>query len=680
MKKEIYNYFIGTLFAVLVSFFSYEYGWLNKIENILYDLRVNLLSSLNSPSKNIKLIVIDQNSLQWAEKSNGIGWPWPREMYSAINSFLHKGHAKMVIYDMIYSEPSFYGSEDDKRFAATLQNIPSVGAIVLTSGSEGIKKWPSNIKEAEQSDIKLCQDSSDKRLIMPTENIFKGFESIGIVNANVGSDGIIRKFDLCHKFGDDLYLPTLAALAYKKLSKDTYALKNRDAFINYYNSPFSFKTYSAASIIDSWIRIDNGEKPIVSQNEFKDSIVFVGVSAMGLHDNKATPLSSNHPGVDIQATILDNLFQQNAIYKSSNAILIWIIVLTAFLTTLIIYFFKKIWKISLSISTLIIALFLFSFWLYLLNTWLPLAPILLSMIIAAIITGILGYIFEGRQKQFIKNAFNYYLSPKVVQNLIDNPDQLLLGGKTQTLTIFFSDIAGFTTISEQLKPKELVSLLNSYLDEMSEIILKYDGTIDKYEGDAIVAFWNAPLLQQDHADLAVKAAIEYQKRLHELSLFYKQKYNVSISARIGLHTGDVVIGNIGSQKRFDYSFIGDAGNLASRLEGANKFFKTDILFSSDTYKLLDKSIKCRKIATVIVVGKEIPIEIFEPLPNNLSDNELLEFGRALNFFENENFTQAAEIFKKLSSKDKVSQNYLSIIKNIKDKKTAWRDAIALSSK
>lgn len=397
-KKEINNYIFGAFFAALVSFYSYEYGLLNKIENILYDLRVNILSSYNSPSENIKLIVVDQNSLEWAKESNGLGWPWPREMYSAINDFLQKSGAQIVIYDIIYSEPSFYGRDDDKRFSSSLQTIPSIGSIVLTKGNDGVEKWPLEINKPKVFYHKLCQDNNYKKLILPTEEIFKGFNSVGLANADVDNDGVIRKFNLCYNF-DDFELPTLASLVYKQLSQTDYDFKSSDLYINYYNAPFSFKTFSAASIINSWQKINNGEKSTISQSEFKDAIVFVGVSASGLYDNKTTPLSNNHPGIDIQATILDNLFQQNIIYKSADIVLVLLLIINSILTVLSIYLYKKIWKIFLLVSLLISLSFFYSFYLYSLNILLPLAPILLSIISALIISGMMGYVIERRKKE-----------------------------------------------------------------------------------------------------------------------------------------------------------------------------------------------------------------------------------------------------------------------------------------
>ncbi|MBN2060002.1 MAG: adenylate/guanylate cyclase domain-containing protein, partial [Deltaproteobacteria bacterium] len=194
----------------------------------------------------------------------------------------------------------------------------------------------------------------------------------------------------------------------------------------------------------------------------------------------------------------------------------------------------------------------------------------------------INYTIKGRQKRYIKNVFKQYLSPAVIERLVENPDKLALGGEMRELSIFFSDIQGFTGISEQLSPPELTALLNDYLSAMTDIILAEGGTIDKYEGDAIIAFWNAPLDVPDHAKRAVRSALLCGRKLSELRPGFRKRIGTDIYARIGINTGQVVVGNMGSNQRFDYTFLGDAGNLASRLEGVNKQFSTYLMVSEYT--------------------------------------------------------------------------------------------------
>jgi adenylate cyclase len=229
-----------------------------------------------------------------------------------------------------------------------------------------------------------------------------------------------------------------------------------------------------------------------------------------------------------------------------------------------------------------------------------------------------NYATEGRQKRFIKNAFRQYLSPKVIEQLIAHPERLKLGGERRTLSIFFSDLQGFTSIAEGLDPEELTSLLNEYLSAMTEIIQDEEGTVDKYVGDAIIAFWNAPLEQPDHAERAARSAIRCQAKLSELRPAFREKIGKDLAMRIGLNTGTAIVGNMGSRSRFDYTVLGDAVNLASRLEGINKQFGTWVLASEALRNAVGDAFAAREISRVAVVGRREAVRVFELFPREES--------------------------------------------------------------
>jgi adenylate cyclase len=222
-----------------------------------------------------------------------------------------------------------------------------------------------------------------------------------------------------------------------------------------------------------------------------------------------------------------------------------------------------------------------------------------------------NYWSEGRQKTFIKQAFRHYLSGEVIEKILRDPGHLQLGGEKRELTILFTDLAGFSTFSERLGPVELTALLNDYLSEMTDIILAEGGTLDKYEGDAIIAFWNAPLEQPDHALRACRAILRCQRRLAELREVYRERTGAALHMRAGLNTGEVVVGNMGSRKRFNYTILGDAANLASRLEGANKAFKTEVMISETTWRLVSTTFRGRKLADLRVVGRKNAVAVYE---------------------------------------------------------------------
>ncbi len=271
-----------------------------------------------------------------------------------------------------------------------------------------------------------------------------------------------------------------------------------------------------------------------------------------------------------------------------------------------------------------------------------------------------NYATEGRQKRFIKSAFKHYLSHTVIEQLIQHPERLKLGGERRCLSIFFSDLQGFTRISESLEPEELTALLNDYLTAMTDIIQEEAGTVDKYEGDAIIAFWNAPLEQPDHAVRAVRAALRCQEKLAKLRPRFHEQFGKNLFMRIGIHTGPVVVGNMGSHSRFDYTIIGDAANLASRLEGINKHFGTYTMISDTTLDLIGKAFATREIARVEVVGRKKPVRVFEPMyweDFKTRKTYLSVFSQALEAYYKGQFHEALELFRRIETKDPVSAVY-----------------------
>jgi adenylate cyclase len=266
---------------------------------------------------------------------------------------------------------------------------------------------------------------------------------------------------------------------------------------------------------------------------------------------------------------------------------------------------------------------------------------------------------EGRQHRFIRHAFRQYISPEVIERIVADPKMLQLGGERRTLTILFSDIQGFTGISERLAPDALVQFLNRFLSEMSDIILKAGGTLDKYQGDAVIAFWNAPLEVAHHEQRAVDAALECQRRLQQLAPEFERDFGISVRMRVGIHTGSVSVGNFGSKQRFNYTMIGDAANVASRLEGVNKVFGTSIIVSDSTRRGVSDGTTLRRLGAVKVVGRQEPIEIFQPL-DVVRDAALVKllptYHDALRLFEEGRLDEALREFQRLPD-DPVSRAY-----------------------
>jgi len=280
-----------------------------------------------------------------------------------------------------------------------------------------------------------------------------------------------------------------------------------------------------------------------------------------------------------------------------------------------------------------------------------------------------GYLFllERKQKSFITNAFGQYLSPKVIDTLVKNPDKLSLGGERREMTAYFSDVAGFSSISEKLDPDQLVALLNEYLTEMTDIISKYNGTVDKFEGDAIIAFWGAPLDQPDNALLCCLATIEMQNRMREIRARFAKEGKPVLNVRMGINTGPMVVGNMGSQTRMDYTIMGDAVNLAARLEGANKYYSTYTMISHYTYDKVKDEVEVRELDTIRVIGKKEPITVYELLEtrgnlDDLTSSLVSRYNSALELYKKRKFDEAKAEFESIvqdNPEDGPSRTYIS---------------------
>jgi adenylate cyclase len=284
----------------------------------------------------------------------------------------------------------------------------------------------------------------------------------------------------------------------------------------------------------------------------------------------------------------------------------------------------------------------------------------LGVVLSLVGSSLASYATEGRQKRYIKGAFSQYLSPTVIEELIAHPERLSLGGERRELTIFFSDVQGFTTISEALSPEDLTALLNEYLTAMVDIIQEEGGTIDKFEGDAIIAFWNAPLSQEDHAVRGVRAALRCHAKLAEMRPAIKARIGKDMFMRVGMNTGQAVVGNMGSKTRFDYTMLGDQVNLSARLEGINKQFGTYFMISRATVEKIAGAFPVRELSRVAVVGRREPVTVYEPMfPEQYAERRptLEIFDRGLKEFYAGRFAEAERIFEGIASVDPPAANY-----------------------
>lgn len=418
--------------------------------------------------------------------------------------------------------------------------------------------------------------------------------------------------------------------------------------------------------------LDNLENFITAINivteveRLRERSVIIGLTGTATQDIGVIPLSSEYMMVGSYPNIVNTILQNGFIHKSSAAVDYALMLIIAIAMGLLVQRFNATATLIVTLISLIavnaanIAVFSFA------NIWSDQLGVSLALLLPAFIIGAVKFVSEESQKRFIKSAFGHYLSPHVIDEILKNPASLQLGGELRNITIFFSDVAGFSAISEKLTPPQLVQLLNEYLSEMTDIILAHDGTVDKYEGDAIIAFYGAPHPYPDHAVKACLASIEMKKRLAELRESWRTRGQNELRVRMGMNTGNAVVGNMGSRTRMDYTMMGDAVNLASRLEGANKFYGTYAMISEFTYEQAKDAIEARQLDYIKVVGKEEAILVYELLgkKGNLPDymqEMLAKYNEGLLLFKEREWENAHNAFKsalRIVKDDAPSKTYL----------------------
>jgi len=654
----------GLAVGLAVFALTFLLGLLNvfrPLEWKSWDTRLQLLADPSRAAADIVLLTIDQYSLDVYEKEQGLGWPWPRQIYAPVLDFLKAGGAKAVFFDLILSEASTYGIDDDRLFAEAMARAGNVFLPVFLSAEEG---------EAEAAETRLLERSALDRsrvpgpaihalksVSLPVDVLAAAAVKVGNVQFVPDGDSVYRRLPLVFRYGDWL-LPALP-LAMADFISEGVDLRevpldpSGNMILHFFGPRGTYQTLSIGAIINSQARIEEGLEPQVQPREFAGKTVIVGTTAAGLLDFRPTPFGGVYPGMEILATALDNLVHGDAIHEAPAAVT-WVSVLFfALLAGMGTSMLKKtghLAALGLFLPALAAAGSLLA---ARTGVWVEFVAPAFAALSAFIVAALLSYGVEGRQRRFIKNAFRYYLSPQVIDRVLDNPALLRLGGERREITAFFSDVAGFTSISEGLSPEDLVGLLNAYLSEMTDIILDLGGTLDKYEGDAIIAFWNAPLDLPDHALRACRAALRCQRRLAERREDFRRRYGHEVRMRVGINSGPAVVGNMGSARRFDYTAMGDTMNLASRLEGAGKVYGVSTLVGEETERRVRDEILAREVDVIRVVGKKQPIRVFELLgEKGAVPAEKLEktalFGRALETYRARRFSEAAAMFEALA--------------------------------
>jgi adenylate cyclase len=641
MNKKIAAGLLAGCAALAVVVLLERTGLVARWEHPMADWRTRMLAKPSASTERIKLVLLDQSSLDWASRAMGLSWPWPREVYGPLLDYLKRNGAKAVVFDVLYTEPSAYGVADDEALGAAAGRFGNfVGTVYLGEQTDQAAAWPAAAKpnrfRVEGLDAWLsaspetAADLVSARAAFPVPELLANAQWLGNVRDAPDGDGIFRRVAPFRIF-DGRILPSLGFAGWLAgMGEGEIAGRIQDKrldvagrripidamgriVLRYRGPSLTHQAFSAAEVIQSELRILEGGEPIIADGDvFKDAYVLFGFSAPGLKDLRPAPMDEGYPGVEIYATLLDNLLEGDFL-RDAPWVGVWgWALLLALAAGVASASARNGWQSAAAAAALVP-----------LPTLAGLAALRWGGLVlpaagpsAGVVLGLLGgavanFVLEGRQKLFIKGAFKHYLSPDVIEQILRNPESLKLGGERRVLTIFFSDLQGFSGISERLGPEDLTKLLNDYLTDMTDIILEEGGTLDKYEGDAIIAFWNAPLEQPDHAVRAVRAAVRCQRKLAERRAEFEERTGATIKMRIGLNTGPVVVGNMGSRDRFDYTVLGDAANLASRLEGANKALGTYLMIAESTWEQTGRAFPGRELGQLRVVGRKTPVRVYE---------------------------------------------------------------------
>ena len=650
---------------------------IDRYEGTPWVWRVTHLGRASDSTDKIKLILLDQASLDWASKEMALPWPWPRQVYVPIIDFCLRGGAKAIAFDVLYTEPSAVGVEDDEMLgAAVAKSSNFVAAVFLGKQATQALSWPDWLKRPATvlgGDNVWARDP-EPGAAFPIPEIATNAAILASVKDTPDVNGLFTRATLFRTF-DGVTIPSLGLAAYLagagsdvRLSSqgDRFTLNDASipvdaqgrTILRFRGPSGTHQTFSAAGVIQSEVRLQEGGEPTIDPSVFKDCYVLFGFSAPGLKDLRPTPISGDYPGVEIHATLLDNLLERDAMRDAKPVVVSVVTTALCLVASLLVVFSRSAWQNVVAFAVLLPLPLAIGYVAYGAGIWWQVTVGTVGVAISLVSGVVLNYATEGRQKRFIKSAFKQYLGESVIDEIIADPSKLRLGGEKRELTMFFSDLEKFSSFSERLDPPALIDLLNKYLSVMGEVIIAEGGYLDKFIGDAIVAFWNAPANQADHALRAVRAAIICQRRLAEKQPEFSGLAGAPVRMRIGLNTGDVVVGNMGSADRFNYTMLGDAANLASRLEGVNKAFGTFMLISESTWEQAKSGVQGRWLGAVRVVGRKDDVEVYEPmaLAGEQFPSWTQDFEKGVKLCREQKWADALAIFERFKD-DPPSQKY-----------------------
>ncbi len=686
---------------------KYQFRFLNELEYKAYDIRLRLMMP-GKVDPRVVIIDIDEQSL-----ANQGRWPWPRDKLANLVDILFDHYGVEVLgFDVVFAEPDedrilqpyrqkLLNGETvsdeiqqllarpgrDEIFASAL----SRHNVVLGYTMDRVAKFESTgqLPTPLFEDVDLISETDAPLAARFTSNLpilqsvaHGGFFSL---IGNVDSDGTYRRISLLNKFDGKLYEAFSLSVARHYLGTEVEPVVADREDLDYAGLEFLDLGFNVISVDANasvyvpfrgnqgsfrYISADEVLKKSVTQPEDLEGIIaLVGTSADGLVDLRPTPVQSVYPGVEIHANLvaglMDGAFKIQPEWVRGGETLV--VVAVGLLLTFLLPWLSAFWMtlVTASFSILIVAANLYLWREH--NFVLPLASSILLVFAIYLVNMIYGFFTETKARRFLKQSFGLYVPPEIVHEMQYSKDNISLGSEKREMTVLFTDIRGFTTIAESLDPQELSALMNAFLTPMTATVHRHRGAVDKYMGDAMMAFWGAPLVDIDHAQHAVEAAMEMTRKISQINTGFVARGWPKIKMGIGLNSGSMSVGNMGSEFRMAYTILGDAVNLGSRLEGLTKVYEVDIIVSESTANSVP-GYAFRELDKVRVKGKSEPITIFEPLAKienlTLQQKNMIEImEQALHHYRHQDWDQSEALFNQLiaDNNDRVYQIHLDLI-------------------
>jgi len=644
---------LSVLFMQLLSGLQF----MKEVELRSLDLMFRISPTSEEADTRVILVLLDGGSM------DQLPWPVPRQFYSAVLDLLQDWGIKAAGFDILFDTPSTYSVQDDSLLGASASAGRTVFVMSLLQRDGQVIPQTALVPAAVTgSDL-----DSAWTCIPPYADIARGASMLGSTNERQDSDGVFRSVRLLTAVPGGVSPSLPLALAWLAMDSPPIELDGNSLQIGDITIPLQpggrmqlmfhgpAGTYTSIPLADLAAALNAramGQPCPVDSSIFSNSVVLFGYAAPALYDLKPTPYSPSCPGVEVLATAVDNILNGSDLRILPPIDVMLLALAVSMLSAYLLGFSGRI-LLGSGLAVLPPALFAYlSLLLFRNGLWIATALPIISALLTILAGGLFLFSSENRRKREVRSAFSQYLSPEVVSQVIEHPEMLVLGGTDRVMTSFFSDIRGFTGISEQISPTELVSILNRYLTKMTDLILATGGTVDKFEGDAIIAFWGAPIEFEDHPSRACTTALACQKAHAPLNKELSAEGFPELVTRIGLSTGHMVVGNMGSSSRFDYTIMGSTVNLGSRLEGANKVYGTSIMVPASTAQSAGEGFVFRELDTVRVIGQKVPVTVFELICHTADSTpelqELLRrYSEALACYRDRDFIAAAEMFEAL---------------------------------